>query len=152
MLVTHDQDEALSLRDQVAVVRAGRLVQTGTPEQLYLAPRDTGVAQFVGAAVLLPAVVNGSVASCALGELRVGDGSPQGPHQVLVRPEQIEIGSTGVPARVCDVIYYGHDATVRLQLGDGPRVLARVLGTQVPEREADVRVGVHGQVLVFPAG
>ena len=54
MLVTHDQDEALSLADQVAVMRAGRLVQADAPYTLYRSPVDADVARFVGGATALP--------------------------------------------------------------------------------------------------
>ncbi|MEV4897411.1 ABC transporter ATP-binding protein [Nonomuraea sp. NPDC055795] len=73
VLVTHDQEEALSMADTVAVMRDGVIVQQGTPEELYARPADLGVATFVGEAVVLEAVaVNGTV-TCALGSLRAGD-------------------------------------------------------------------------------
>ena len=67
ILVTHDQGEALSLADQVAVMRDGRLAQVGTPKQVYDAPADLDVARFVGGAVVLPAVVDGASATSVLG-------------------------------------------------------------------------------------
>ena len=149
VLVTHDQGEALSLADQVAVMREGRIVQAGPPARLYAAPVDAGVAAFVGAAVLLPARITGGTATTALGELAAtGAGG-----QVLVRPEQIIVrgaGEDGVPARVVAVSYYGHDATVRLRLADGREVLARTGGLAVPEVDADVRLAVQGPVLALP--
>ncbi len=155
VLVTHDQGEALSLAGQVAVMRAGRLVQVGAPDTLYGSPVDPGVAEFVGAAVVLPAVVRGPSASCALGELAVPEGAGQGSVRVLVRPEQLllrEPGGDGVLARVVDVSYYGHDATVRLLLGGGEQVVARINGPGMPDVGAAVRLAVAGPVLVYPAG
>ena len=76
VLVTHDQDEALSLADQVAVMRAGRLVQAATPLDLYRSPVDPDVARFVGGATILPATVRDGVATCVLGDLRVGGRLP----------------------------------------------------------------------------
>ncbi|MFN2497394.1 MAG: ABC transporter ATP-binding protein, partial [Pseudonocardiaceae bacterium] len=68
VLVTHDQQEALSTADLVAVLQAGTIVQAGPPAELYQAPRDLDVATFLGEAVLLDAVLRGAdVADCALG-------------------------------------------------------------------------------------
>ncbi len=75
VLVTHDQSEALSLSDQVAVMREGRLAQTDEPAALYRSPVDIGVATFVGGAVLLPATMHGGAARCALGDLAVSTGA-----------------------------------------------------------------------------
>ncbi|GGS58195.1 iron ABC transporter ATP-binding protein [Planobispora rosea] len=73
VLVTHDQEEALSMADAVAVMREGRIVQEGTPASIYAAPCDLGVATFVGEAVVLPAVLSAShgrdTVSCELGDL-----------------------------------------------------------------------------------
>jgi len=153
VLVTHDQGEALSLADHVAVMRDGRLVQVSTPGQLYGSPVDTAVAQFVGAAVVLPATVTAKSAVCALGDLAVPAGSQQGQVQVLLRPEQIELrppDAQGTPARVVNVSYFGHDATVRLLLPNGEFVVARVDGPELPDVGASVRLAVHGRVLVYP--
>jgi iron(III) transport system ATP-binding protein len=155
VLVTHDQGEALSLADQVAVMRAGRLVQVGAPDQLYRFPADVGVATFVGAAVVLPATVAGDLAIGALGTLPVGPGSSQGAAQVLIRPEQLQMlpatasAGPGVRARVLEVSYYGHDAAVRLELVDGARVVARVSGSEAPPAGSEVEVVVAGRALVY---
>ena len=156
VLVTHDQSEALSLADQVAVMRDGTLAQVGTPHEVYRAPTDLGVAKFVGAAVVVDAdVVDGS-ASSDLGPLLVMAGFDTGPARLLVRPEQIElVGSSqvGVEARVVDVSYFGHDAAVRLQvLASGRLVTARVLGLSVPVPDSVVRLSVTGSVAAYSPG
>jgi iron(III) transport system ATP-binding protein len=154
VLVTHDQTEALSLAGQVAVMREGRIVQADTPDRIYRAPADIGVATFVGGAVLLPATVADGVARCVLGVLDARDAAASGPIDVLVRPEQLELrptdASTGVIARVQDVSFFGHDADVRLLLADdGTQVLARVHGAEVPRPGEDVRVAVRGAVTAY---
>jgi iron(III) transport system ATP-binding protein len=154
VLVTHDQDEALSLADQVAVMRDGRLVQAAAPDTVYTRPADPAVATFVGAAVLLPATIRGQHADCALGTLTVAAGSVEGPAQLLIRPEQIQIRTgpeaDGVPARVGEVTYFGHDATVRLHVEPGgPDVVARVIGTRTPDPGTRVRLGVEGVVAAY---
>jgi len=163
VLVTHDQSEALSLADQVAVMRDGTIAQVGTPHEVYRAPSDLGVAEFVGAAIVVDAdVVDGS-ASSDLGPLHVMAGFSEGRVRLMVRPEQIElvgssvagstmVGSTqvGVEARVVDVSYFGHDAAVHLQvLASGRRVTARVSGTSVPVPDTLVHLSVTGPVAAY---
>ena len=153
LLVTHDQSEALSLADQVAVMRDGDLAQVGTPHEVYRAPADLGVAKFVGAAVVVEADVIGSSAASDLGPLHVLPGFGVGPARLLVRPEQIELVGhwrQGVEARVVDVSYFGHDAAVHLQvLASGRMVTARVSGTSVPMPDTLVRVTVTGPVAAY---
>lgn len=153
VLVTHDQGEALSLADHVAVMRDGGIAQFATPTEIYLSPVDPGVAAFVGGAAILPAFIDGTSVRCALGTLTVEPQHIRGEAFVLVRPEQIAIvGSKtgGVGARVCDVSYYGHDTAVHLDLlPGGPEVVARIAGRDVPDRGAFVTLEVRGPVTVF---
>ncbi len=154
VMVTHDQDEALSLSDQVAVMRAGRLVQVAGPVDVYRRPADPGVALFMGGATVLPAVVSGEAADCALGRVALaGSAAPSGGRVVVIRPEQVVVadaGTPGVSAEVLEVSYYGHDATMRLRLGhDGPVVVSRISHGVVPVPGDLVRVRVDGPVLAF---
>ena len=153
VLVTHDQDEALALADRVAVLRDGRVAQFATPVDLYRTPVDAATAAFVGSVIVLPAAVEGTVATCALGRLEVSPNGQQGTVQILVRPEQLSLDrapGTMPRARVIDVSYFGHDATVRLILGDGgPTVEARVLGSDLPSPGDLVGLSVNGTVAVL---
>jgi len=153
ILVTHDQSEALSLADQVAVMRDGIIAQVGTPHEVYRAPADLGVAEFVGAAVVVDAEVVDGSASTDLGPLHVMAGSDGGPARLLVRPEQIELGGASpvtVEARVVEVSYFGHDAAVHLQVvASGRRVTARVSGTSVPVPGTLVHLSVTGPVAAY---
>ncbi|MBG0832249.1 ABC transporter ATP-binding protein [Planomonospora sp. ID67723] len=152
VLVTHDQEEALSMADTVAVMREGLIVQEGTPAAVYAAPRDLGVATFVGEAVVLAASGGGrDTVSCELGSLpRRGDG-PAGPGRVALRPEQFVLrtpgeGSGGLVERV---EFFGHDAAVTVALESGTVIRARTRG-DVPHRPGDrVGVTVEGPVLFF---
>ena len=153
VLVTHDQGEALSLADHVAVMRDGRVVQLDVPDAVYRQPADAGVAAFVGGAVLLPGTVTGSRVRCALGDLETLPDGPDGEVQVLVRPEQIVFGETGVPARVLEVSWYGHDASVRLELlPSRTSVVARTAGDSAPEPGTELHLCVRGMVPIFPTG
>src|SRR5690606_21017684 len=71
MLVTHDREEAMGFADQLVVLRDGRLAQAGKPRELYLAPVDAEVGQFLGPAVILDAEVSGGTARCLLGSVPV---------------------------------------------------------------------------------
>ncbi|SOC50226.1 iron(III) transport system ATP-binding protein [Blastococcus aggregatus] len=155
VLVTHDQAEALSMADQVAVMRHGRLVQLTDPRTLYRSPQDLDVATFVGEAVVLDADVRGGTAHCALGAVPVDGGYPDGPARVLLRPEQLRLSTPGsapgeVVARVDGVDFFGHDARVRLALPTAGTVSARLEGGELPTTGADVAVTVRGTALVFP--
>ncbi len=98
VLVTHDQEEALSLADTVAVLRDGAIAQLGTPEQLYTLPRDTRLAGFLGAANLVEAAFEDGIAHTPLGALELRPAPGPGRTSaagglVLVRPEQLEVRS-----------------------------------------------------------
>jgi iron(III) transport system ATP-binding protein len=164
VLVTHDQGEALSMGREVAVLRGGRLAQRASPSELYSAPVDADVASFVGEANLISGEASAGQVTCALGCLRVANPGADGPVEVLIRPEQIEmrpanasVGSApldGVPtARVVEHVYYGASTVVRLALeGDSRTILkARASGQELPADGQAVELAVLGPVTVFPA-
>jgi len=124
VFVTHDQEEALTMSDRIAVMRKGRLEQVGTPEEIYQAPESAFVARFIGAANLIPVAVektgSGMAALCLPGERR-GEVSMHGasfeagsPALLMVRPERIELsvseppaGWLGFPVTCTDVVFQG---------------------------------------------
>ena len=132
VLVTHDQDEALSLADQVAVLRDGHIVQHASPHDLYARPVDPELARFLGDANILDAALDGVRASTVLGSLALaGPPTPvpgPGRAQVLVRPEQVEVAltesRTPMPATepapaagvVVDADFHGHYTMLRVRL------------------------------------
>ena len=91
ILVTHDQAEALSFADQVAVMRDGQLVQAGRPIELYARPKDAATASFLGESIVLPAQLAGGWADCALGRVAVNDGQRGGAARIMLRPEQLQV-------------------------------------------------------------
>ena len=154
VLVTHDQAEALSMADQVAVLRGGRLVQLTDPRTLYRHPADLDVATFVGESVVLEADVRDGRARSLLGELTVDGAVSDGPARVLLRPEQLRLGAPGADrpqARVRGVDFYGHDSRVWLDLPGGTTVIARLEGADLPVVGQDVGITVVGPALSFPA-
>ncbi|HSL08304.1 MAG TPA: ABC transporter ATP-binding protein [Pseudonocardiaceae bacterium] len=156
VLVTHDQQEALSTADVVAVLQGGAIAQAGSPADLYRAPRDLDVATFVGAAVVLDAVLRGGdAADCALGTLPVhaADRAPGARGTVVLRPEQLLLGppDRGVLARVEGVVFYGHDSLVRLALADGSAlVTARTMDGHHLHINDEVGLTVSSPVSFFP--
>src|SRR5262249_11178693 len=101
LYVTHDQEEALSLSDRVAVMREGRVLQLGVPRELYERPRTRFVADFVGTNNLIPGTVKGQAGDLlfvetALGPIKaraVGDVRAGRPCVLAVRPENVTIGA-----------------------------------------------------------
>jgi iron(III) transport system ATP-binding protein len=157
VLVTHDQAEALSMADQVAVLRGGRLVQRTDPRTLYRRPGDLDVATFVGEAVVLDADLRDGRAHCVLGALPYEQASagtaPEGRARILLRPEQLRLSApdTGTTAaRVRSVDFYGHDSRVWLDLPGGGTVSARLEGADLPGAGDDVSISVRGRALAFP--
>ncbi len=155
ILVTHDQAEALSLGDEVAVLRRGALVQVAAPAELYQRPVDAELARFVGEAVLLPGVAGDGAVECCLGRL-ASDGAQPGAVTVLIRPEQIVLmpepgAAPGCSASVLAVRFNGPDATVQLRLADGQAVVARVPGYAAPAVGCAVGLSVSGRVMTYPA-
>ncbi|MDO5499180.1 MAG: ABC transporter ATP-binding protein [Propionibacteriaceae bacterium] len=149
VVVTHDQEEALSLADRVAVMQEGRIVQVGTPAEVYRTPADSGIATFVGNAVVLPGrCVAGCVSSC-LGDLQVDAGDGVG--SVMLRPEQILVlpAAPGLPSgEVVQVTFFGHDADVSVRLDSGETVVARIQGDLPRGR---VSLQVRGAACFYPA-
>lgn len=151
LLVTHDQEEALSVADRVAVLRAGRVVQVGDPRELYRRPVDAELAGFLGTAVLLDGVVEepGRVRT-PLGVQALA-GSAVGAVRVLVRPEDVVLGEDGVPGTVRAVAYSGPDTLLEVEVPGAGVVTVRE--RSVPRAPGEpVRVSVRGPVLAWPAG
>jgi iron(III) transport system ATP-binding protein len=155
VMVTHDQDEALSLADRVAVIRDGRIAQYDTPARLYARPGSPDLARQFGAVNIVAGTLRAGRVVTALGDLEaVGDETPPGHVEVLVRPEQVLIGVPDSPTRaeVLDTEFYGHDAVIRLRPdGTGAPVLVARLSnpTDLPARGDTVTVAVAGPVVVW---
>jgi iron(III) transport system ATP-binding protein len=167
VLVTHDQDEALSMADRVAVLRDGHIVADARPEELYRSPLDADLAGFVGEANLLAGTIEGGVVRTALGRLVLQDqvraawAGADRAAIVLVRPEQLEVRSRtavpaggGIAARVVGRAFFGHDAVLRVLpavIADQAPLLVRVTGPGAPLPGTDVLLTVRAPVMAWPA-
>jgi iron(III) transport system ATP-binding protein len=141
VLVTHDQEEAFSLADRIALMDAGRIIQVGTPEEMYYRPVSRQVAEFVGAANFVPA-------ESPLGKRFVPAGDAG---HVLVRPELVGLTvDESAPSRVVGREFRGHDVFYRIDLGDGQSICSQRPSNEVVPLGARVRVELHdGPVQVF---
>lgn len=156
LLVTHDQEEALSVADQVAVMRDGRFTQVGTPEQVYRQPVDRFTAEFLGDCITLPCTVSANLADSALGRIPVT--ADDGPGTLVLRPEQLvatvvsdsgqlELDGLGT---VIATEFLGHDVLLTIDpAGDAAPVVVRQNSLAPPPVDAKVRIQVvgHGAVL-----
>ncbi|MFB7505573.1 ABC transporter ATP-binding protein [Streptomyces broussonetiae] len=125
LFVTHDQEEALSVADRVAVMRAGRLEQCAAPAELYGRPATAFVAEFVGTMSRIPGeLADGSVQ--VLGQRLPADGDvPDGPVDVLVRPEAVQVAADEQGgARVVATAFLGAVVRVTVRLADGTEAKA----------------------------
>jgi iron(III) transport system ATP-binding protein len=150
LLVTHDQDEALSVSDVIAVMRDGVVEQVGEPEEVYVHPRTRWVAEFLGDANLLPGTCAGPSVECALGRLAVHSG-PEGNVLAVVRPEALEPHPDGAAAVVLERAFHGDHQVLRVQLAGGPVLRWRRSGRAGPRPGDRVALRVEGDVSVLAA-
>jgi iron(III) transport system ATP-binding protein len=152
VMVTHDQEEALSLADKVAVLREGRIIQVGSPSEIYNSPADVGIATFLGESVLVDGKVSGGKILTDLGSLSALNNVVEGASGVVaIRSENFYLqpnpsGDSEVVGRV----FFGHDALVEVQTPK-LRIRARSNGPFAPEVGMKVTVWVRGAVNFYPA-
>lgn len=157
IIVTHDQEEALSMADLVAVMRQGKCVQVSDPVSLYQCPTDINVAKFVGDAIVLPAVVaNGSVHS-HFGTLALAGGCATDTKSatIMIRPEQFVVSPPNEQqfgGHVLKTIYYGHDALVHLKTEDqwgAQEIQMRVNGARTFSPGEYLGLKIEGAVMAY---
>jgi iron(III) transport system ATP-binding protein len=177
ILVTHDQDEALSCADYVAVLRDGVITQSGQPRSVYSEPADPWTAGFLGTANLLPGVTAPGPSGrpgvrTALGWHELAEsgqicsgGLPRTPQReitgeviVLIRPEQVVLAPVAGPAaagkltgKVTEVRYHGHDTLVTVDAEQAGPLRVRELGLEPQLPGDEVRLAVRGPVIAWPS-
>jgi spermidine/putrescine transport system ATP-binding protein len=152
--VTHDQEEALTMSDRIAVMNEGRVEQIGSPQEIYHSPASVFVANFIGSANLMKATVaevRGDRATAVIArdhrvEMAAGEWGPKagGAATVMVRPERLRLTANGqvergaLPTTVQSVVFQGPVVRCALRCADGTIIVAHV----GPEHELpDVRPG-----------
>lgn len=150
LLVTHDPEEAMRMADRIAVMQNGRLVQIGSPEDVYLNPSNPFMARFFGPVNEFEAQVTAGIAVTPFGDhhCNLADGTVSG----IVRPEAVEIAEGGNDGHVEDSRLIGAYWRVAVKLRDGEAL--RVRTTQRPPSVgANVSVTIDpARTILFPAG
>ena len=163
LYVTHDQEEALTMSDRLAVMNAGRIAQLGTPRTIYEEPADTYVADFLGVSNLMPVEVvergPGSQCRVRLGELTLaverGEVDSVGPAHAVIRPERVriepyaqdgQVGPNRVPAMIERLVFLGASTQVMLRLAHG-----ELLQAVVPNDGTEATLSQGTPVRVFLA-
>jgi iron(III) transport system ATP-binding protein len=151
VFVTHDQEEALALGDRVGVMIAGRIVQSGSPEEIYRRPKTRAVAHFLGDANFLPGRIERGEVDCELGRLPANVTGDAGDVEVMLRPEALELtAEAGVPVAVISREYYGHDQLVTVRLPSGREAQVRMLSGHAFDPGDLLGLRVTGDAVVFP--
>ncbi len=125
--VTHDQGEAMSLADQIAVMKDGKVLQWSNPEELYRQPKNAWLANFIGrgSIVQLAGVTAGQRVDKAIVQQQLANRAAQGATPVLIRPESLRLHpSFGIAARVSGCVFRGERYDIELLLADGQTLLA----------------------------
>jgi iron(III) transport system ATP-binding protein len=165
LLVTHDQEEALSVADQIAVMRDGRFTQVGAPQDVYRQPTDRFTAEFLGDCIALPCTVASGVAHCALGRVPVQTSPGDGPATLALRPEQLvatvisdsaahmqgpgDEADDGI-GTVIGTEFLGHDVLLTIEpAGDVSPIIVRQHSLNPPPVDAKVRIEVIGNGVVL---
>jgi iron(III) transport system ATP-binding protein len=142
--VTHDQEEALSVSDEIILMSEGVIVQQGTPQEMYDRPKTEFVAKFIGDSNVVDGSVSGgrlSVAGSDAGEID----APDGPRRIAIRPRDVLIGEAGFQGRVTAAIYVGSHMEYTIETAAGDLF---VIDADVDRR----RAAGEDVALVFRAG
>jgi iron(III) transport system ATP-binding protein len=149
ILVTHDQAEALSFADQVAVMNNGILEQAGTPRDLYFRPDSRMVAEFLGESIILPVRFESETATCIFGAVSTFAEDAHKASHVMIRPEQIamrrgtQADASGCGAEVTAIEFAGAQCLVVLELKPSPEAPLALM----PKR---AQIVLHGSAYDLP--
>jgi ABC-type Fe3+/spermidine/putrescine transport system ATPase subunit len=160
LYVTHDQEEALVMSDRIAVMQAGRIVQTGSAPDLYERPVNSFVARFLGESNLLTGAVVRTDGAQAWLQIEGFPGLVEGhaapglaPGQTaaaLIRPEMIQPGLAGIAATLQERIYLGELVSLRYRLPGGQMLWCRQLAGTPTASETTTLAWTAGRVRILP--
>jgi len=156
LLVTHDPEEAMRMADRIALLRKGKLVQVGTPQQLYYHPVDVEAAAFFSDINRCGGTVNGGLITCPLGTFPASDLADGTKVDVVLRPTAVELGrgGVGVPATVRRARLLGEESLIEIDVDGHDRLVhVRVKGTWLPTEGTSVRAAADpDRALIFADG
>ena len=153
LLVTHDQTEALSVADTMAVMADGRVLMQGSPQQVYLAPTSLAVARFLGDLVEVPGTASNGMVETIFGrnQLQHQVRASSGPGIVCFRPEQLILGAEGITATTIRREYLGPRTRITLEVPSSQGALTVTAITSGEVAIADsVQLTVRGPISFFP--
>jgi iron(III) transport system ATP-binding protein len=147
ILVTHDQEEALSIADRIAFMHRGRIEQVGTPDQVYQHPATLHAAEFIGDANVYRRPVEHGRVPTAFGELEAPEGASA--VAIVVRPEDLQVQPAGIHGEVLSREYYGHDQVLSVRLDDDSVVRVRLGPHERLTGAGPIALGLRRDPLVF---
>jgi putative spermidine/putrescine transport system ATP-binding protein len=167
--VTHDQREALTMSDRIAVIDKGRIMQLDTPRRIYERPAGRFVAEFIGESAFLPVTVTNGTITLDGSHLRAAEGAEPGPGDwlLMLRPVKLRIlanGETGggvvnvLSGLVSRFIYQGDSFVLDVELGSGAQVAVRGMTSSammesLPQPGDPIRLGLDRRdTFLIPAG
>lgn len=149
LIVTHDPEEAMLIADELALMAAGRILQTGSPQECYLQPVSIEAARLLGEATILPARISGGIAHTAFGVIPAPD-MPDGQAKAMIRPEALHFDKAGVPVEVVEVRFGGAFQTVTLA-SQGAVITARMTGASLLSAGEQVSVSLDPtRMIIYP--
>ena len=149
VFVTHDQEEALTMSDRIGVMSAGKLQQVGTAKEIYTRPKNRFVASFIGETNFLSATAEGGKVRLASGDVVDFETAIKGDVTLTIRPEQLRLGAASeagaIAATISNLVYFGTDTHVHLELADRTQLVARVQSPATGDAglEKGTKVGIH---------
>jgi thiamine transport system ATP-binding protein len=127
LVVTHDHDEAFTLADRVAVMRAGRIVQTGPPDEVWRRPVDEDTARFLGCGLFVPAVVEDGVVTCDLGSAAL-PWAQDGQVTLGLRPTALRLSGTGISGKLIRSVHRRDHVRLQVRLDGTDQLVDAVAG------------------------
>ncbi|MDO9307165.1 MAG: ABC transporter ATP-binding protein, partial [Mesorhizobium sp.] len=157
IFVTHDQEEALTMSDRLAVMSAGKILQVGSPWDIYDKPSERFVADFIGETNFLTAkvqLVAGGGANATLSSGKIIPATvaenlvPSGEATIVVRPEHARVvkGEGHLPGVIDNIVYFGTDTNIHVRLDDGGAFIVRQQNTR--SAGCGFELGEHVGILI----
>jgi iron(III) transport system ATP-binding protein len=144
LFVTHDREEAFSLADRIALMRDGKVIQSGSAEEVYFSPADRWAAEFVGAGNFVEGALADGLVETLVGRFPVVNANGSTRVEVLIRPELLELQADPAgPGEVVAREFRGHDVFYKVRLLDGATLVSHRPSTEVVALGARVSLRPH---------